>query len=104
MELSQLRFKVFHKPGTAMGHVDGLSRLYTETVGAITMQELLNEAEEESLVPVGERPTVPTTAVDVSPTGERTPRVLSFVLPSRPSPLSNSSFCRWPSSAYTKSD
>ncbi|ETP18894.1 hypothetical protein F441_06952 [Phytophthora nicotianae CJ01A1] len=41
------------------------------------MQELLNEAEEESLVPVGERPTVPTTAVDVSPTGERTPRIPS---------------------------
>ncbi|OWY95868.1 LOW QUALITY PROTEIN: Retrovirus-related Pol Polyprotein from transposon 412 [Phytophthora megakarya] len=27
MELSQLRFKIHHKPGTSMGHADGLSRL-----------------------------------------------------------------------------
>ncbi|OWY97859.1 hypothetical protein PHMEG_00031503, partial [Phytophthora megakarya] len=32
MELSQLRFKVFHKAGTLMGHVDGLSRLYSSTI------------------------------------------------------------------------
>ncbi|GMF49356.1 unnamed protein product [Phytophthora fragariaefolia] len=30
MELSQLRFKVYHKPGTSMGHVDGLSRLLSQ--------------------------------------------------------------------------
>ncbi|KAG3046616.1 hypothetical protein PC122_g24300 [Phytophthora cactorum] len=28
VELSQLRFKVHHRPGTSMGHADGLSRLY----------------------------------------------------------------------------
>ncbi|GMF27677.1 unnamed protein product [Phytophthora fragariaefolia] len=31
MELSQLRFKVCHKAGSSMGHVDGLSRLYSDT-------------------------------------------------------------------------
>ncbi|ETL77438.1 hypothetical protein L917_21618 [Phytophthora nicotianae] len=45
MELSQLRFKVFHKPGTAMGHVDSLSRLYTEAIGALTMRELLKRGQ-----------------------------------------------------------
>ncbi|OWZ11331.1 RNA-dependent DNA polymerase [Phytophthora megakarya] len=30
MELSQLRFKVYHKAGTLMGHVDGLSRLHLQ--------------------------------------------------------------------------
>ncbi|KAL3663718.1 hypothetical protein V7S43_011133 [Phytophthora oleae] len=42
MELSQLRFKVFHKPGTAMSHVDGLSRLPSRRVNAIQMADLLN--------------------------------------------------------------
>ncbi|OWZ07023.1 hypothetical protein PHMEG_00020639 [Phytophthora megakarya] len=45
MELSQLRFKVFHKPGTSMGHVDGLSRLHAETINAVTMADLLNDAD-----------------------------------------------------------
>ncbi|KAG2763692.1 hypothetical protein PC129_g6526 [Phytophthora cactorum] len=34
MELSQLRFKVFHKPRSVMDYVDGLSRLRSEMVGA----------------------------------------------------------------------
>ncbi|KAE8899714.1 hypothetical protein PF003_g16089 [Phytophthora fragariae] len=58
MELSQLRFKVYHKPGTAMGHVDGLSRLHTQTVCAVSLSELVKDVsstERESLVPVGER-------------------------------------------------
>ncbi|OWZ15983.1 LOW QUALITY PROTEIN: hypothetical protein PHMEG_00010280 [Phytophthora megakarya] len=42
MELSNLQFKVYHKPGTAMGHVDGLSRLPVERVAALTMADLLN--------------------------------------------------------------
>jgi hypothetical protein len=59
MELSQLRFKVFHKPGTSMGHVDGLSRLHAETVCALTISDLLNDdvgPSEEGLVEVGEGP------------------------------------------------
>ncbi|KAE8890608.1 hypothetical protein PF003_g25358 [Phytophthora fragariae] len=58
MELSQPRFKVYHKPGTAMGHVDGLSRLHTQTVCAVSLSELVKDVsstERESLVPVGER-------------------------------------------------
>ncbi|POM74055.1 Retrovirus-related Pol Polyprotein [Phytophthora palmivora] len=47
MELSQLRFKVFHKPGTAMGHVDGLSRLHADTINAVTMTDLLNDVGSE---------------------------------------------------------
>lgn len=56
MELSQLRFKVFHKYGTSMGLVDGLYRLYTQTVSAISMSKLLNDADESthSTVEVGE--------------------------------------------------
>ncbi|KAE8986476.1 hypothetical protein PR002_g22342 [Phytophthora rubi] len=42
MELSSLQFKVHHRPGTSMGHVDGLSRLPTDTVAALTMRDLLN--------------------------------------------------------------
>ncbi|OWZ08446.1 LOW QUALITY PROTEIN: polyprotein [Phytophthora megakarya] len=42
MELSNLQFKVYYKPGTAMGHVDGLSRLPIERVAALTMADLLN--------------------------------------------------------------
>ncbi|OWZ24445.1 LOW QUALITY PROTEIN: Retrotransposon Polyprotein [Phytophthora megakarya] len=42
MDLSNLQFKVHHKPGTAMGHVDGLSHLPAERVGALTMADLLN--------------------------------------------------------------
>lgn len=42
MELSSLQFKVHHKPGTAMGHVDGLSRLPVGKVVALTMNDLLN--------------------------------------------------------------
>ncbi|KAE9092323.1 hypothetical protein PF010_g17851 [Phytophthora fragariae] len=45
LELSQLRFKVYHKAGTSMGHVDGLSRLYSDTVCALSMSDLLNEAD-----------------------------------------------------------
>ncbi|KAE9186373.1 hypothetical protein PF004_g23106 [Phytophthora fragariae] len=45
MELSQLRFKVYHKAGTSMGHVDGLSRLYSDTVCALSMSDLLNDAD-----------------------------------------------------------
>jgi len=57
MELSQLRFKVYHKPGTAMGHADGLSRLFPKTVGALTMADLLNDsnADGDGRVRVGEQ-------------------------------------------------
>ncbi|KAE8993004.1 hypothetical protein PR003_g30225 [Phytophthora rubi] len=52
MELSNLQFKVHHKPGTTMGHVDGLSRLPMESVSALTMADLLNpERSEENGVP-----------------------------------------------------
>ncbi|GMF21930.1 unnamed protein product [Phytophthora fragariaefolia] len=37
MELSSLPFKIHHKPSTTMGHVDGLSRLPSDTVAAIMM-------------------------------------------------------------------
>lgn len=50
MEWFQLRFKVLHKPGTYMGHVDGLSRLHTQTINAIYMAELLNDADASPLV------------------------------------------------------
>ncbi|OWZ08618.1 LOW QUALITY PROTEIN: hypothetical protein PHMEG_00018807 [Phytophthora megakarya] len=55
MELSNLQFKVYHKPGRSMGHVYGLSRLPAERVAALTMAELLNPANE----PFGEDPPVP---------------------------------------------
>ncbi|KAE9082005.1 hypothetical protein PF007_g22439 [Phytophthora fragariae] len=42
MELSNLQFRVHHKPGTSMGHVDGLSRLPMDTVAALSMRDLLN--------------------------------------------------------------
>ncbi|OWY94548.1 LOW QUALITY PROTEIN: Retrovirus-related Pol Polyprotein from transposon 412, partial [Phytophthora megakarya] len=48
MELSQLRFKVFHKAGTLMGHVDVLSRLHTTTIAPITMADLLNDSNSDS--------------------------------------------------------
>ncbi|GMF28614.1 unnamed protein product [Phytophthora fragariaefolia] len=57
MELSQLRFNVYHKPGTAMGHADGLSRLHTDTVCALTIADLLNDVSSppgEGPFPVGE--------------------------------------------------
>ncbi|KAE8977983.1 hypothetical protein PF011_g23433 [Phytophthora fragariae] len=57
MELSQLRFKVYRKPGAAMGHAGGLSRLHSDTICALTIADLLNEdplSPEESSVPVGE--------------------------------------------------
>jgi len=57
MELSQLKFKVYHKPGTGMGHADGLSRLFPKTVGALTMADLLNDsnADGDGRVRVGEQ-------------------------------------------------
>ncbi|OWY97202.1 polyprotein [Phytophthora megakarya] len=48
MELSQLRFKVFHKAGTLMGHVDGLSRLHTTAIAPVTMADLLNDSNSDS--------------------------------------------------------
>ncbi|GMF32976.1 unnamed protein product [Phytophthora fragariaefolia] len=52
MKLSSLQFKVHHKPGTAMGHIEGLSRLPTITVAAITMRDLLNpEATVDDVLP-----------------------------------------------------
>uniref|UniRef100_H3H3R4 RNA-directed DNA polymerase n=1 Tax=Phytophthora ramorum TaxID=164328 RepID=H3H3R4_PHYRM len=57
MELSNLQFKVQHKPGTMMGHVDGLSRLPTNSVNALTLADLLNPveiADNETLNLVGE--------------------------------------------------
>ncbi|KAL3666836.1 hypothetical protein V7S43_008454 [Phytophthora oleae] len=49
MELSQLRFRVFHKPGTAMGHADRLSILHAlPVIASIAMQDLLNPMEEGS--------------------------------------------------------
>ncbi|GMF51825.1 unnamed protein product [Phytophthora fragariaefolia] len=57
MELSKIQFNVHHKRGTAMGHVDGLSRLPMENVNALTMADLLNpERPNENGVPssVGE--------------------------------------------------
>ncbi|OWZ21655.1 hypothetical protein PHMEG_0003765 [Phytophthora megakarya] len=44
MEISQLRFKGYHKAGTLMSHVDGLSRLHATTIAAIPMADLLNES------------------------------------------------------------
>ncbi|OWZ08049.1 hypothetical protein PHMEG_00019466 [Phytophthora megakarya] len=55
MELSQLRFKVFHKPESAMGHVDDLSRLHSATICALTMADLLNDPNDDHSSPlVGE--------------------------------------------------
>ncbi|OWY90730.1 Gag-pol fusion protein, partial [Phytophthora megakarya] len=56
MELSQLRFKVFHKAGTLMGHVDGLSRLHSTSIAALTTSDLLydNGDEEEGTDPEGD--------------------------------------------------
>ncbi|RAW20510.1 hypothetical protein PC110_g23048, partial [Phytophthora cactorum] len=54
MELSQLRFKVHHRPGTSMSHADGLSRLYhrpgASVVGAIWMSDLLNADENDASI------------------------------------------------------
>ncbi|OWZ12809.1 hypothetical protein PHMEG_00013970 [Phytophthora megakarya] len=50
MELSQLRFKVFHKAGTLMGHVDGLSRLHSTSIAALTMADLLYDDGDEEEV------------------------------------------------------
>eukprot|EP00644_Phytophthora_capsici_P018106 jgi/Phyca11/114260/e_gw1.25.452.1 len=41
MELSNLEFKVRHKLGTLMSHVNGLSLLFTDSVAALTMRDLL---------------------------------------------------------------
>ncbi|OWZ15485.1 LOW QUALITY PROTEIN: Retrovirus-related Pol Polyprotein from transposon 412 [Phytophthora megakarya] len=48
LELSNLQFRVYYKPGTSMGHVDGLSRLPVERVASLTMQDLLNPEDEPS--------------------------------------------------------
>ncbi|KAG3207414.1 hypothetical protein PC128_g155 [Phytophthora cactorum] len=52
LELSQLRFKVRHRPGTSMGQADGLSRLYHRpgVVGAIRMSDLLNAEENDAAI------------------------------------------------------
>ncbi|GMF40671.1 unnamed protein product [Phytophthora fragariaefolia] len=42
MELSSLQFKVHHKPGVSMGHVDGLFRLPVNPVAALSLRDLLN--------------------------------------------------------------
>ncbi|OWZ14511.1 Gag-pol fusion protein [Phytophthora megakarya] len=57
MELSQLRFKVFHNAGSLMGHVDGLSRLHTSTISPVTMADFLNDSKSDpdSQVQVSER-------------------------------------------------
>ncbi|KAE9244782.1 hypothetical protein PF004_g5539 [Phytophthora fragariae] len=44
MELSSLQFKVHHRSGTSMGHVDGLSRLPMDSVNALTIADILNFA------------------------------------------------------------
>ncbi|KAE9023087.1 hypothetical protein PF010_g14469 [Phytophthora fragariae] len=57
MELSNLQFKVHHKPGISMGHVDGQSRLPMDTVAALSIRDLLNpEDSVEDVLPtsVGE--------------------------------------------------
>ncbi|OWY98628.1 Retrotransposon Polyprotein [Phytophthora megakarya] len=48
MEKSNLQFIVYHKPGTSMGHVDGLSRLPAERMASLTIQDLLNPDNEPS--------------------------------------------------------
>ncbi|KAG3068028.1 hypothetical protein PI124_g19541 [Phytophthora idaei] len=57
MEPSQLRSKVHHRPGTSMGHGDGLSRLYhrhgASVVGAIRMFDLLNADENDASIRYG---------------------------------------------------
>ncbi|KAE9343021.1 hypothetical protein PF008_g9891 [Phytophthora fragariae] len=76
MELSQLRFKVYHKPGTSMGHADGLSRLHSETICALTISDLLNEDStplSEGLIPVGEAPPS-SSLIESSPTETGRPR------------------------------
>ncbi|KAG3050411.1 hypothetical protein PC128_g18444 [Phytophthora cactorum] len=45
MELSQLRFKVYRKAGTAMGHAGVILRLYSATVNALTIEDLLNKTD-----------------------------------------------------------
>ncbi|GMF21075.1 unnamed protein product [Phytophthora fragariaefolia] len=64
MELSQLNFKVYHKPGASLGHVDGLSRLPSASGCAITIDDLLNadKAQDGSVPMISggiEQPTVP---------------------------------------------
>ncbi|KAG3088115.1 hypothetical protein PI124_g17146 [Phytophthora idaei] len=60
MELSQLRFKVHHRPGTSMGHADGLSRLYdrpgASVVGVIRMSDILNTDENDASIIDGTQP------------------------------------------------
>ncbi|GMG15137.1 unnamed protein product [Phytophthora fragariaefolia] len=60
MELSQLRFKVYHKPGTAVGHVDGLSRLHSQSMCSVSLSERLVDSisKDKVLVEVGD-PTRP---------------------------------------------
>ena len=46
---SQLRFKVYHKAGTLMGHADGLSPLHQlNPVSTMTMRDLLNPVDQRS--------------------------------------------------------
>ncbi|KAE8891022.1 hypothetical protein PF005_g7142 [Phytophthora fragariae] len=58
MELPQLRFQVYHKAESSMGHVNGLSRVYSDTVCAVSMYDLLNDADldEQSTPLVGKGP------------------------------------------------
>ncbi|GMF52601.1 unnamed protein product [Phytophthora fragariaefolia] len=50
---SNLAFKVHHKPGKSMGHVDGLSRLLHNHPNAVTMAHLLNPDETPEVVTNG---------------------------------------------------
>ncbi|GMF40453.1 unnamed protein product [Phytophthora fragariaefolia] len=45
MDLSQLRFKVYHKAGTSMGHAEGLSRMHRAGTYAMTIRDFLNDAD-----------------------------------------------------------
>ncbi|KAE9096972.1 hypothetical protein PF010_g16140 [Phytophthora fragariae] len=67
---------MYHKPGTLMGHADGLSRLHSETICALTISDLLNEdptPPSEGLVPVGEAPPS-SPLIESSPTRTERPR------------------------------
>ncbi|KAG2900390.1 hypothetical protein PC117_g21987 [Phytophthora cactorum] len=73
MELSQLQFKVNHRPGTSMGHADGLSRLYhrpgASVAGAFRMSDLLNADENDASIRDGTQTqdgTINRNATDVS--------------------------------------
>ncbi|KAG3209848.1 hypothetical protein PC129_g19153 [Phytophthora cactorum] len=104
MELSQLQFKVNHRPGTSMGHADGLSRLYhrpgASVAGAFRMSDLLNADENDASIRDGTQTqdgTINRNATDVSvavgepnvtPSGESAEGVsLSEEAPMRTEPL-----------------